>query len=265
MSIPGFHIPGTLVPIGAVVAQGQDETEVLLLLLAGDQGDAVVGDPEGSPLVEYAVLEFSRVKHNARTVYTLTWDGHTDGPFEFADKMKKLHEAETEVAVLNQGRKAEVEEQRKIWLQEHATVRENLSEQVPVSAFRKETRKFDELEIDGVVSKTAAGNGAVLLNAEAERRFPFPKDLTVKVGEGIRPEVRTWQARWTTDAHDESIPVPENLWWNTIPTGWVISQLNTRASEGWRLLHVGVDEGLYEGRDTRLAAGPASVRYLLGR
>lgn len=263
MSIPGFHIPGTLVPIGAVMAQqqDQDDEEALLLLLTGDQPADLLGGPGGSVVGEYAVLEFNRVTRAAHSIYTLTWADQTVGPVKAAEKDAKLHE----VAQLNRSRQQAVEEEREQWRSEHTEVREKLSEEVSTGTFRKEIRYFDEVVVDGEVTRTATGQGEAKARRLAERQFPAAKELKVDITEERFAEEQTWEASWTTGERYESVPAPEKVWWNSIPTSWVVAELNARAREGWQLLHVSVDEGLFKGRVARLAAGPETVRYLFGR
>ena len=46
---------------------------------------------------------------------------------------------------------------------------------------------------------------------------------------------------------------------------WVLTEMDALASEGWALLHVSVDHGLYKGVDSRLEGGPVALRYTFGR
>ncbi len=270
--IPGFHIPGTLVPIGAVAAQQQavaaqqqqdQDEEAFLLLLAHDQEPMAPTHKEGAPVVEYGILEFNRVMQAAHTLTTLTWDGGSYGPAnEYRQKLKEVEEG---LERRNRQRQAAVEQQRATWLRQHVKVRVNAAEEVQVSAFRKETHYFDEVSVDGLIARLPVGQAEPRISDLAEAKFPNPTPLSVTISEEKRAEVRSWEGSWASGGTYSTIPTPQDLQWNSIPTLWVLAELDAKAREGWRLLHVSVDHGLYKGRHARLAAGPESIRYTLGR
>jgi len=77
-------------------------------------------------------------------------------------------------------------------------------------------------------------------------------------------EHRSWAAAFLDSAHELSIDLPAdvNYAWG-FPSIVVHGLLERFTTEGWRLVHVSEDRGLYEGADARNESYPARVRYLL--
>jgi hypothetical protein len=198
------NIPGTSVPIGAVMAQqaisaqhqaDDDARSSALLLLLDDEEslDLIDHDVETESNMQFAILIFQRITRAEHLKYRIEWEG---GTFSTTNP-EKLDQKKTEVA-LN------------------------------------------------------------LLAKGAPNREIKQKVISI-------PELRTWRAEWTTSAGTTPIEAPEGLTWDTIPAGWVIAELEARTGEGWRLLHISVDRGLYVGASASFAGYPEAVRYTFGR
>ncbi len=262
-------IPGTNVPIGAVHAQQaaeDDEAAFLVLLTDGDSGTSAhsKGLHSNMAFTEFAVLEFARFKRSGRTVYRLAWNDQSLGPLEQSELSDARARATAEIKLLNEASEAEARRRQEEWLARHVRV-EMGSEVVQVGTFKKEQRHFESVTVDGVTDRVGVGEGAARASKLAERAIPLPEPHELNQSSEFLPEVRSWQGSWTTSSGSRALVVPDSLTWWTIPTAWVIAELEARASERWTLIDVSADKGLYSGGDARLEAGPVSLRYLFGR
>lgn len=86
---------------------------------------------------------------------------------------------------------------------------------------------------------------------------------------GLPPtsDVLTWQSELV---HGDGRVEPYDLgdpgwsWWG-VPASQVAAVLDALASEGWSLVHVSEDKGLFSGATAGFESYPARIRYLLRR
>lgn len=269
--IPGVHIPGTLIPIGAVAAMdaARTENDAALLLLLNSDADGMAAD-EGGTVVEYAILEFNREAIPPRASWTVVFGDDTYGPYASASEAEaKLAEIREQLRRGGQTDEAAILEAREQWLRTHVKVHSNVSEVLKPTMYRTETVYFDHVIVDGVTHKVDPGQGQALAVSLADEAFPIPTTTQATAAPALRKQsteaVRTWRARWVTSTENSTVPKPDDLWWASIPTDWVVSELNRRAADGWKLVHVGVDHGMYAGLDAKLGGSPETIRYTLAR
>jgi hypothetical protein len=78
-------------------------------------------------------------------------------------------------------------------------------------------------------------------------------------------EERSWETRWYDASGGRSVDANLTNWRDGFPAEGIIALLDSYATEGWEVLHVSEDKGVYRGADALDEAYPARVRYLLRR
>jgi hypothetical protein len=85
-------------------------------------------------------------------------------------------------------------------------------------------------------------------------------------GAQLTSDQRGWHGRILFADHDQEIEDPElGHWFYGFPARAVLNTLNRLSGEGWRVVSVSEDKGLYLGEDASKEAGPVAARYLLSR
>jgi hypothetical protein len=82
--------------------------------------------------------------------------------------------------------------------------------------------------------------------------------------QGIQKEIREWRAEFIVPAEVSEIPIenaPRRGW--GFPITEALRELDRLEKQGWRIVHVSEDHGLYAGADTTDEAYLTRVRYLL--
>jgi hypothetical protein len=127
-------------------------------------------------------------------------------------------------------------------------------------------RKYD------VVTVEANGASVQLRESEAREHYAstpegkdFPNDF-LKWWERKKLTHRGWTAEFISGATKTPVDLTGVLWdtWG-FPVATAMTLLDGLAAEGWRLLHVSEDHGLYSGADAANEAYLTRTRYLLTR
>ncbi|MHB1519609.1 MAG: hypothetical protein ACYCYQ_15250 [Acidimicrobiales bacterium] len=257
-------------PVGWIIEQqllAEDrerlDTSFLLLLSgAGQVGSGMLKERQEGQAV-YATLVLGRVRFDAVEV---TIDGeikHLEEPEaksyfkeQIADPAIREHEtAEGNVA-----------RQRDEFVTS-AVVSKSVEVVKPVGRFRKETVLVDVVEFKGRRFERPPGSGRHFVQAEAEKRFPNlpPPDRPDFLAWWInsKEEVRTWQALLFTAEDELPVEFTVSAWTWGYPTKGVLKLLDQLSSDGWNLVHVSEDRGLYTGADALNESYPTRARYLL--
>jgi hypothetical protein len=77
----------------------------------------------------------------------------------------------------------------------------------------------------------------------------------------LKKEVRTWQAEFVGPDGTSPITLGTEGW--AFPVSIALQELNKLERQGWKIVHVSEDHGLYQGVDTADEAYLTRVRYLL--
>jgi len=76
-------------------------------------------------------------------------------------------------------------------------------------------------------------------------------------------QVAWWTAQLVTGTEIAGLEMPKVDSLSLFPTQFSLRQLDHLATEGWRLVHVSEDRGLYTGEHAGSESYPVRVRYLL--
>jgi hypothetical protein len=133
------------------------------------------------------------------------------------------------------------------------------------------TKPVDEVILNGQVVQVEPGKAEDFVDAEARRRFPVQEPPSVGQAsnfeqwyQGIQKEIREWRAEFIVPAEVAEIPIenaPRRGW--GFPITEALRELDRLEKQGWRIVHVSEDHGLYAGADTTDEAYLTRVRYLL--
>jgi hypothetical protein len=129
----------------------------------------------------------------------------------------------------------------------------------------------DQVRIGDEAHHVPAGTAQDFLGEEAARRFPDPPapDKPADYSTWFsrkKHEKRTWQATFVTDSDERPIELGSSLSWPWgFPVAAALRELNRLERDGWMLVHVSEDHGLYAGADATDEAYLTRVRYLLAR
>lgn len=83
--------------------------------------------------------------------------------------------------------------------------------------------------------------------------------------EASATEERGWQAVWFGAGGEQTLQFPSLASRFGVPAEAMVSALNRYSAEGWRLVNVSEDRGVYRGADTFDEAYVSRIRYLLTR
>ena len=77
--------------------------------------------------------------------------------------------------------------------------------------------------------------------------------------------VTGWIAEFVDGEEQTDVELDAIVWTQGFPAAPVAAALNRLGTEGWRVLHVSEDRGLYSGPHAQLGRVRHRARYLLGR
>lgn len=265
-----MFIPGTRVPIAAVIAEQEEEqlrfelnTFQLLLSNRNFSTSRRTWLKRSAVFMQHAWLVVSRYRVAATTRFTLTLD---DDVLEVVGGTndKAVQELRAKAVDYQGFYKERVARRRREWQDAHTELRVGVLEEFKTGAFKKEIRRFDEVLIDGNVKRTGYREGQRFLDEECKRRFPEPTGPEVVATQV--PEVRSWASSLVGADQTTRVPPPPGLSWSDgAPTEWIAQQLDALSREGWNLIHVSEDHGLYTGADAAHESYPTRLRFLLQR
>jgi hypothetical protein len=213
--------------------------------------------------LKHATLVFGRVKFEAVKIAS-------NGKTRFLDVTDARAEYErgpgAEAAAHAVAVKA-VHEQRKAFVAS-ATVKPGITVKRDTGGLRKASVIVDQVSVGGLVREVPPGEAQKFLQDEATRRFPTPSPPGHSSFEAWfqdnKKTVRTWRAQFISDAAVRECELPPDLNWDWgFPIAVAMSELNRVAEDGWTLVHVSEDHGLYAGADAMDESYPVRVRYLL--
>jgi len=127
----------------------------------------------------------------------------------------------------------------------------------------------DGITINGQAHKVAAGTADRFIDEEALRRHPDPQPPSgqrpefVQWSSSCTKEKRTWRAELITGSGITPLDVGTLNWNWGYPIAAAVRQLDLLEKQGWKLVHVSEDHGLYAGADTIDEAYLTRVRYLI--
>lgn len=105
---------------------------------------------------------------------------------------------------------------------------------------------------------------AVVQKAALERfPEPTPNSLFDSLSGGVE-KIVVWAASLYLDGEPKQLPAFSS-WEFGLPIESVLGVLNEIAADGWRVVHVSEDRGVYSGITNQTAAGVTKARYLLAR
>lgn len=78
-------------------------------------------------------------------------------------------------------------------------------------------------------------------------------------------EYRGWKAELRGGTSTQAIDLKADYWQWGYPMNAVAAILDTLHSEGWTIIHVSEDHGIYQGENTNTEAYPTRTRFLLKR
>lgn len=147
-------------------------------------------------------------------------------------------------------------------------VTKNVEVRRDTGGLRKSKVLIDEVIIGGTRHEVEAGGASRFVTAEREKRHPAPPQEAIPSYESwfksMSAERRTWQAELATSSGSKTMALPEPLDWSWgFPIAASINLLEDLERDGWKLVYVSEDRGLYAGTDASYESYPTRVRYLL--
>ena len=215
----------------------------------------------------FGILEFSRFKRYAGVLIALDIDGKEYRNLTTAEatalRTAALKASEDETA-----RQRElVRRDREAWLRDNTEVFAGGVEQVRVTTYKSESQPYEEIVVEGQRQRVEVGQGSALLQKMAKEKFPYADPIRPRIDESSSPidELRSWAATWSTADSVTNLTTPDDLEWQTIPTRWVLTELDRLISEGWQLVQTSTDRGIYTHSDSLVKGGPVTLRYMFSR
>lgn len=106
---------------------------------------------------------------------------------------------------------------------------------------------------------------AAIVEQAASKRFPEPTALGLSNSlDGEVEKIVVWAASLYLGDEPEQLPAFPS-WDFGLPIEGVLEVLNRIAADGWRVVHVSEDRGVYAGITNRTDASVTKARYLLAR
>jgi hypothetical protein len=168
---------------------------------------------------------------------------------------------------------AEQDYQRELAEQRRARadfVRTAMTHEPPATRKERKAREgTDRVTLADTTCDVPTGTAQRFIREQADDRYPdpqkpVPRDFNSWYQQRAQ-ERRVWQGWFlTADAHEQ---VTEEVGGGNhgFPMQDAMRELDKRQKEGWRLVHVSEDHGLYQGVDATDEAYLTRVRYLLER
>lgn len=102
------------------------------------------------------------------------------------------------------------------------------------------------------------------------RPLPTENRLNVAYGDWVKgtssKNVRSWTAGLVEGDRETEIEIGVPQTWPCgMPAREIVQQLDVLAADGWKLINVSEDRGIYRGEDARTDSSPTTIRYLLQR
>jgi hypothetical protein len=151
---------------------------------------------------------------------------------------------------------------------ESVKVNEGVEVRRDTGGFRKTTAVVDEVFIGRSRHEVEVGRGLRFVAREREKLNPIPQKGTVVACEAWfkskAMDHRTWRADIVLSSGTTPVQLPEPLdWFWGFPSASVNKLLEDLELDGWKLVQVSEDHGLYAGTDAPNESFPSRVRYLL--
>ena len=214
----------------------------------------------------YGTLVFGRTTYNADAVESNDSTVYLTEPeaekyFERETRDGGSPEYKATLATLRQARQAFIAS---------AKVRTSVEVHREMGGLRK-TRVFvDEVRVGGQTYQVDSGTADDFIYEAARARYPEPKRPDppnyVDWWMNNRTSHRTWKVEFVTTGGVENIELGRSLdsSWG-FPIMRALAELERLQQDGWTLVHVSEDHGLYSGADAATEAYLSRVRYLLSR
>lgn len=104
-----------------------------------------------------------------------------------------------------------------------------------------------------------------IVDLAASQRFPEPNAFGLgQTLDGGVEKIVVWAASLYLDGEPKQLPAFSS-WDFGLPIEGVLAVLNQIATDGWRVVHVSEDRGVYAGITNRTDASVTKARYLLAR
>ena len=170
------------------------------------------------------------------------------------------------------------DEEHAVALKQHEAALHKFDESVTVSkgveirrdtgGLRKSKVLIDEVFIGRTRHEVEAGRATHFVSEERDKQHPAPRRPEIPTYESWfkskAAEHRTWRAELITSSGSKAIALPEPFDWSWgFPIAVAIDLLEGLEQEGWKLVSVSEDRGLYSGADATNESYPTRVRYLL--
>jgi hypothetical protein len=210
----------------------------------------------------YATLAFRRLRYNAVKV---TEAGQTR---HLGEEAAQEYYAREVTGPAEQIYQQELAKQRKARMDFASTA--VMHEPPTVRKERKAREGTDRVTLAGTNYDVPTGTVERFIRKQADNRYPDPPKPQVKEFASwyrlTAQERRVWQG-WLLTADGYELATEELTTWggHAFPVQDALRQLDKLQQEGWRLVHVSEDHGLYQGVDVSDEAYLTRVRYLLER
>lgn len=196
----------------------------------------------------------------------MTFDGEEFevSPSELDRRLEECEEERRRIEQRNLRATEAVHKARDSWLTS-CELRERQYPERLVGPKRAEL-SYDSFTLDGVPRKCAAGHGRAYLEKVAEEKFPdavmekVPARPKSRVAYGVY-----WKANLIQDGESQELAWPFLTMDHGAPLQWITQVLNEYEQQGWSLVQVTEDHGLYRREDGLNEAYLNRIRYLLHR
>jgi hypothetical protein len=230
-----------------------------------------VKTPQGS-MMKYATLVIGRTKYRAVAV---TEDGESRELLY--EEAKDYHSRVISAPWVAFNSNREAAQSKRATFKEACEVRTN---QEALEEYNAQPRRFgmvkgdppeqvDFVLIEERTHKIPKGTANRFIEEEAYRRYPDPQPPSGKCSDFDQwfninsKDKRTWKAEFIRGERSELLVFDALDWSWGYPIAAAMRELDRLAREGWKLVHVSEDHGLYAGADAADEAYLTRVRYLL--
>ena len=249
--------------VAAEAEYHQRITTFLLLLTSHSRDELSI--PTQETHMQFATLIVGRVRFEAVEV---TSDGHLTLLEKSEAQQYYEEEIEAPLRAAYQAAKEEAAERQRTFIH-HAVVNEALEVKRDTGRLMKEKMHIDEVQIGDQIFEVQAGNGREFVEIEAKRNIPDPDPPDIPAYsswyDSNKRDVRTWRVELHTAEGSVPLSFDAGNWSWGYPIQGALSLLDQLDSDGWQVLHISEDHGLYRGADAQDESYPTRVRYLLRR
>jgi hypothetical protein len=250
----------------AAQAAERDRERNFLLLLEHAGPDTRPSRERTTPMTDYCTLDLSRTRFDVLDVVV---DGK---PITLdVDTAKQYFESVVLTPAKSKLKSASdaVSRSRAVFISSAQI--SQIEVRVDTGGTRKPKVTKDQVEVYGDVHQVSLGVGRRYLQQLAEKRFPepavdLPRFLPWWKDIGNKREMRVWRTRIVYAATVQPVEfADESTYGWGYPMMGIQRELERLGSEGWSLVHVSEDRGLYKGLDSDNESRLVGVRYLLAR